>query len=503
MSKDRAMTVFADMLFESRKEYLSKYADQPGVKDVLDRFWSLRHRISAPKNDIDWWIKKPYGELKAFVDGFDARNRQAKRRDEHIARAEKYGAKKLGETGMYEVWYIPSHEAAQEIGRMYKGKSASWCISTESSQYFDYNYKDSEFVFMVLRDGAEAELDGCDKIALQTSLDEDGAVELDAVWDIRDSRIDDGDEYDGTPFSETETYKEVYEALGMFEQSRLNRTVYREKQLERIMRDPEQIKNVVFKDAAAKPGEDGSWTNDYGLDDVCDLIDGESRDAVSEKFIRRILDPEGDLYDIFYSPDEPSFEYMRKAEKAFEDAVGRFGVKWDAIEKAYEGDEIEGLAEDVQDWMRDQIHEDFYGGNGYGVVWRDCWENGTVEEARKDIVRQISDKIGATEYNWQDGVFVVRFKPSQIRDMAKMRLAGNDENALRLSMYENTDDDAPETICVYEPQYGWDGFDEDMMAEAAASFGKRLAGRITMQKDAPGQMFFSFDSPDNPDNMEE
>lgn len=32
------MTVFVDMLLEGRKEYLSKYADKPGVKDVLDKF---------------------------------------------------------------------------------------------------------------------------------------------------------------------------------------------------------------------------------------------------------------------------------------------------------------------------------------------------------------------------------------------------------------------------------------------------------------------------------
>lgn len=59
-----------------------------------------------------------------------------RRSDAHAQAAEKYGAKMLGMTGPYEVWYIPSHEAAQEIGRMYKGVSAKWCISTENPEYF-------------------------------------------------------------------------------------------------------------------------------------------------------------------------------------------------------------------------------------------------------------------------------------------------------------------------------------------------------------------------------
>lgn len=74
--------------------------------------------------------------MQQFVNAFDVRSRSIRRSDAHVQTAEKYGAKMLGMAGPYEVWYIPSHEAAQEIGRLYKGMSAKWCISTENPEYF-------------------------------------------------------------------------------------------------------------------------------------------------------------------------------------------------------------------------------------------------------------------------------------------------------------------------------------------------------------------------------
>ena len=88
--------------------------------------------------------------------------------------------------------------------------------------------------------------------------------------------------------------------------------------------------------------------------------------------------------------------------------------------------------------------------------------------------------------------------------MAKLRLRGFTDNALHLSRYNcEFDEDDPEFegVQVKSPYYGWSGFDENAMAEAAANFARRLVGFITMQKDAPGQTYFDFDKPDNPENV--
>ena len=92
-----------------------------------------------------------------------------------------------------------------------------------------------------------------------------------------------------------------------------------------------------------------------------------------------------------------------------------------------------------------------------------------------------------------------RFSKSEIRNMAKLRLQGLTDDPLLLSLYN--EDNELEEISIDVPYYGWDGFAEDMMIEAATDFAKRLIGYITMQKDLPGQMYFDFDKPDNPENL--
>lgn len=37
----------------------------------------------------------------------------------------------------YEIWYVPSYEAAVELGRFYKNVSTNWCISTDEPKYFN------------------------------------------------------------------------------------------------------------------------------------------------------------------------------------------------------------------------------------------------------------------------------------------------------------------------------------------------------------------------------
>lgn len=130
-------------LLEGKKEYLAKFAGQPGLVSAVDLFWDVvRKRVKAPENDIQWWMSKPYSEFKAFVDGFDTRKRSIRRSDEHAEKAKKFGAKPLAlppeiAGNGWEAWYVPSYEAAVELGRFYRGYSASWCISTENSSYFN------------------------------------------------------------------------------------------------------------------------------------------------------------------------------------------------------------------------------------------------------------------------------------------------------------------------------------------------------------------------------
>lgn len=190
------MLFLASNLRESRKEYLLKYADKPGVRDVLQKFWTLRHRVPAPENDIDWWIKKPFKDLKDFVDSFDGRKRSIRKSDSHAEKAKRYGAALIDTIDGYEIWYVPSYEAAVELGRFYKNASTSWCISTDEPKYFNGQYSDSEFMFLIREDPKSCPDEDLAKLALQVSKEYDGSDENDyKLWNSSDYDISRDDEY--------------------------------------------------------------------------------------------------------------------------------------------------------------------------------------------------------------------------------------------------------------------------------------------------------------------
>ena len=173
------------------------------------------------------------------------------------------------------------------------------------------------------------------------------------------------------------------------------------------------------------------------------------------------------------------------------------------LAKVYNGIVPDGMDDNVYGWLSEKLDEDFNEGTSYYGVWQNCWIEGTGNEARDDILGQLKDKAGVQSCRWsEDGnkmLIACRFSKSEIRNMSKLRLQGLTDNPLLLSLYN--EDNELEKISIDVPYYGWDGFAEGMMAEAATDFAKRLVGYITMRKDLPGQMHFGFDKPDNPENL--
>lgn len=171
------------LLSEGKQEFLKKYQAKPDVKDLVSKFWIIRQRLKAPQNDIDWWIKQPYDEFKKFVVNFDtSKNKETRKQDSYIKEAEKWGAVMFGKFGQYEAWFVPTYEAAVQLGRFYKSVSAKWCISTNNFDYFNNQYKDSEFIFLISDDKS---LKNYQKIALQLTEHKD----LEGVWDVDDNDI--------------------------------------------------------------------------------------------------------------------------------------------------------------------------------------------------------------------------------------------------------------------------------------------------------------------------
>ena len=153
-----------NMLSENKNAYLKKHADEDDVQTVVEMFWHIRNRLSAPQNDIDWWIKKPFNDLKSFVQNFDKSNKRQRRDANYKQQAIDNGAKLLDTKDGYEIWYVPTYDAMLAIGRFYKGRSAKWCVASDDPDFWFDNHEDSEFVVLVRE---HPQNDKFDKVAIE------------------------------------------------------------------------------------------------------------------------------------------------------------------------------------------------------------------------------------------------------------------------------------------------------------------------------------------------
>lgn len=309
-----------------------------------------------------------------------------------------------------------------------------------------------------------------------------GKVTVHEIWDSEDDRAGDRPDY----LENDNMIKLVDKAVDMFQQSGLSRKKYQNEQVEKVINNPEWIKDKLFENPNISADEDGSYTAEYGLEWLDDILEKDVRDGIDSESVQKILQYE--YFGVFNAPDEPSFEYMHKTEGAFNKIAKPYGVEWDMLAKVYKGIVPDGMDDNIYEWMSEKLDEDFYEDINYDVIWRDCWIEGTGNEARNDILGQLKNKAGVQSCRWSENdkkmLMTCRFSKNEIRNMAKLRLRGLTDDPLLLNLYNK--DNELEEISIDVPYYGWNGFAEDMMVEAAADFAKRLVGYITMQKDLPG-----------------
>lgn len=160
----KADSDYEKTLDENKATYLQKYKDEDDVKSVVEMFWAIRSRLKAPENDIDWWIKKPFNDLKRFVQTYTPQNKKERRDINCKQKAQDDGAKLLGTKDGYEIWYVPTYDAMVTLGRFYKGRSAKWCVASDDPEFWFDNHDEDEFVVLVRQTPKHDEFD---KIAIQ------------------------------------------------------------------------------------------------------------------------------------------------------------------------------------------------------------------------------------------------------------------------------------------------------------------------------------------------
>lgn len=479
-------------LDEGRREYLAKYRSEPDAEEVVGAFWKIRSRAKSPENDIDWWIKKPFGDLKKFVDGFDTRKRSARRSDEYSKKAEKYGAVLMDEKDGYEIWYVPSYEAAVQLGRFYRNISAKWCISTDNPTYFSDNYRDSEFMFLIWAGAGPCPYPGAEKLALQ--VDSAGLDDGYGLWDTGDTDISGDDDFLESPLAAL-----ADRAVSLFGSVPYDRKGWSAKAVALYAADDEWLRaNVFGPDCSFARSEDGGVSAEYPVSDVVYALD----DALDRKFVTNVLRCEFDPYSYGMADYDTDYDLPAAVTGGFDELMKPYGISWKTVSRIARGETVRIQPRRAR-IIEEMLEDDFYEGNSYAVCYSDAMASGTAQEARDDILRQLA-QIGVDSCGPDAGgeyVLKCSYSRDTLESIVRERLDfGPADHVFQLAVRE---DGEGGEISLSEPQYGWSGLDIGMMEEALAGFADALTGQLTIRRDAPGQMHFDFDrdAVDNPRNL--
>lgn len=182
-----------------------------------------------------------------------------------------------------------------------------------------------------------------------------------------------------------------------------------------------------------------------------------------------------------------------------------YGISWDVVQDVAR-DLDANIGSKAYAAISEMLDDDFAAGNSYFACYADAAEAGTIAEAREDILSQLN-AVGVRSCQYDDErqryVLVCEYSKDRVKSLVgEYMSSGARDHVFSLACAFDSDGDS-EMLEITEPQYGWSGFDEKMMKEYVDEFAKSLIGRITMRRDAPGQMHFGFDRDyvDNPKNM--
>lgn len=124
------MIHFTEALFEDftepAEELQESKADELNLinfagEELAKKFLLLKPRLSAPENDLYYWIKhRSVKELANFITDINSTKSKTMQKKEASA-----GARLVTETTHYKIFEILSLEAAQKYGR-----DTTWCISS-------------------------------------------------------------------------------------------------------------------------------------------------------------------------------------------------------------------------------------------------------------------------------------------------------------------------------------------------------------------------------------
>lgn len=383
------------------------------VRDILTRFEENKKQLKEKDimrfksiDDLEEYLNDD-GSYKDLSHRQEVRQRQQGRKNADLTK----DADLVFEDSQWEVWVPKTYEASCKLGQ-----GTSWCTaSTESDYYYNY-YKDNYG----------------------------------------------GNYYININKQDPEEKYQFHFETGQFMDAD-DRSVL----VSNILKTDDKLKEfykekVVPKFLAEKFGiTEGQFKINIDKDDIAEAVSAQSqRDGLSSEFVLDVLN--GNAYEDFiqdydyysdtqivYVADEITDDNMKYMQEVFESRNGTDNR-----------DQYEN--EDVEQKLDYFVTEDSDIGSAVRWAWNDGNEVGAAEEAEKDVVEGIKDLLPDFVVDsdlFNDGasssVFVC--SADELKDKYFDMIDELDENS------ESVEEMILYSIrngSIYEPQYGWYGFDK-------------------------------------------
>lgn len=274
----------------------------------------------------------------------------------------------------------------------------------------------------------------------------------------------------------------------------------------KLMQNGEALRYLLFQDCSNVEVGSNKVSVELDLDDIRSVYSEDSRDSLSWEFVKKILEGEITFY---YDHDVLDINQMDG--DVFDAMLEEYGLDWGDISKIYDEGELKidnVLTAYQSKLIYDMLINDFYEGDGIHFFYERCEESGTESEAYHTIVDDIISQMRLDkEHGFKDGKFKAVFDGAELRNFLKYYPYTSElKTAQRMMMdwnyvkdgFDPESDDAEdgvEKIRIYEPQYGFSGFDKRYWEEGVKNFAKKVIDILENPptEDAEGQQFFDFD----------
>ena len=402
-----------------------KLDNEGHVRDALSRFDSEKKYLK--NKDIGQF--KSLEEIDTYLDNDDnyktlshrqeVRQRQNDRKNVDLDA----DADKLFDSADWEVWTPKTYAASCRLGQ-----GSSWCTaSTESDHYYNYYTQHGKLYINLNKHDKDEKY----QFHFETS----------SFMDIDDRSIDLADFLAGEPELQEFYYPIIAHDLGID----LNAS------------------EIHFE------------LTDSDTEDLFNEYDKHSRrEAVSGKFIIELLN--GDAYQAFeiwdYSP-QINWGYLPDLNDSCKEELERLGIDEVLFQDITTGNiDYDDYDEDPL-WM--DIAEELEGAVKRAMISAE--ETGAESEAINDLIKEIAGTSSAGfQYWYEDGRFNMLATPKALMSLYMGEL-GCDLSATGEPFYEEHAKNIMayhfvENFSFYEPQYGWNDFDDE-------TFLDRLADELT------------------------